>query len=462
MFLECLFEVFIYIVRSIEIKMQSIFNNVAPNSIPPPITTNDRTFTCGNSQDGCGINGANNMRSLMSTGLINTDFTLFNTSAIREELDVFTENAKNIVDAYMAWLRTLEEGVELKIKLNIIKPTTALFNQINILVAKSVTGRKNIRAWYSSFLESASDLSDLILKYSEAVAKIESIGVQTTSQSSLPSNMVTIAKQNITKSRSIDRQITKILSIDTRIRNLMQQMSFRMKELVSGIFKIYRSDGSFYTFNINEFAEAIKDLDIDDSPLKRIQNSLSEVINNTPITYKINTLPPTSLNSQPIEPILARLNTDDIDVEYLFRKLEDFQSSVLYTENTRDDLAVIFTQIEKISKDFPQRDRIEKLISDIKLNTPSKVLFELRSRSEQPENIYTLIQRIKNLMDNLKPNDVIYRRELEIIYNKATETAKRLIASELNLTNNQSPNITITSPSGTTTTTVDDMDMDEL
>lgn len=142
--------------------------------------------------------------------------------------------------------------------------------------------------------------------------------------------------------------------------------------------------------------------------------------------------------------------------------MEDFQSSVLYTENTRDDLAVIFTQIEKISKDFPQRDRIEKLISDIKLNTPSKVLFELRSRSEQPENIYTLIQRIKNLMDNLKPNDVIYRRELEIIYNKATETAKRLIASELNLTNNQSPNITITSPSGTTTTTVDDMDMDEV
>lgn len=445
--------------------MQSLTNNILTSSIPQPITSNDRIFTCGNSGNGCGLGDSlGNMKSLSSTGLINTEFTLFNTSAIREELDTFIENAKSIIDAYMSWLKNLEEGVELKIKLNIIKPTTTLFNQINVLVAKSVTGRKNIRVWYSSFLESASDLSDLILQYSEAVAKIESIGLQATVQSSLPVNMVAIAKQNVTKSRSINRQITKILSIDTKIRNLMQQMSFRMKELVSGIFKIYKSDGSFNTFNINEVAEALKDLDIDDSPLKRIQTSLSETINSTPITYKINTLPPTQLNSQPIEPILTRLTTNDWDISDLIRKLEDFEGNTLYTENTRDDLAVIFTQIDKMAKDLPQRERIDQLIANIKSNTPTKVLFELRSKAGQTENIYTLIHRIKSIMATLKPNDIIYRNELETIYNKSLETAKKLLDTELNINSNRSPPAFIITPPYTNSSTRDDdtmvMDMD--
>lgn len=458
--------------------MQSLTNNIMTSSVlPPPITSNDRTFTCGNSagggSGGCNLGDSlNNMKSLSSTGLINTDFTLFNTSAIREELDIFIENAKSIVDAYMSWLKSLEESVELKIKLNIIKPTTSLFNQINVLVAKSVTGRKNIRAWYSSFLESASDLSDLILQYSEAVAKIESIGLQTTAQSSLPVNMVTVAKQNITKSRSINRQITKILSIDTKIRNIMQQMSFRMKELVSGIFKIYKSDNSFNTFNINEFAEALKDLDIDDSPLKRIQTSLSETINSTPINYKINTLPPTQLNSQPIEPILTRLTINDWDLDDLIRKLEDFESNTLYTENTRDDLAVIFTQIDKMAKDLPQRDRIDSLIANIKSNTPTKVLFELRSKAGQTENIYTLIHRIKGIIENLKLNDIIYRNELETIYKLALETAKKLLDTELNINSTrrqpqQSPMSIITPPYTTASTREDetmliDMDISDI
>lgn len=398
-----------------------------------PITTNDRQFTCDTNH--CSLFANVNSSTVFDRedGLFRLNFTIFNTNTIQTESDLLMVNAKRAIDAYLNWLDGLERKIEVQINMNVIKLTEALFNQINLLVSKAKNGRKNIRTWYSNFLNDMSDLTDYILQYSEAVAKIESINIQTKTQTSLPLNVVTIAKQNITKSRSIERQITKILSIETKIRNLIQQVSFRMKELESGIFKIPKGN-EFTTFNINELAEALKELNIRDSPLQRIQTQLSEMINTTPVSYAINTAPITNLNNALIEPLIDRLNQTEFDGDYFLKQLQKLQNNVLYTENTRNQLEQVFEYIDKYGKNSPNYDALQSLIENIKENNaPHIMILDLNSRASQSENIYLVIQKINNILDNLNPKDIMYRDRLKEIHQEATKTAKNLIKNQLNL-----------------------------
>lgn len=390
------------------------------------ITSNDRRYTC-----------TSNNCSLLQPDygvkdLFSINFVVLNTQVLIEQLSMLKENARQAVNGYMTWLDNLEAEVELKRNLNEIKPTMTLFNRLDVLIPKVLRGRKNLNAWHTNFLNVSSQLQDYIRQYTNVSSQITELAQQAQLQTSLPVNMVRVAKRNLSKSKSIERQTTKVLSLETQIRNTSRTLLFSLNDLAAGIINLPGAS----PFNVNTLAAAFAELNTDNTPLQRIQNNLADIINSTPINYSLNTRPIEQLNDPTtISGLLARLNNESFDGDKIMKALAHFKDSYLYTDHTREALDAIFKYITINGSNSPQYAAMVALIEDTKKNLPSTVIEELRTRSTSNENIYVTIKRITDILDNLDPSDVVYRDALVKIHGEAVQRAKTLITSELNIEN---------------------------
>lgn len=395
------------------------------NSQSGVITSNDRRFTC--TSNFCSIFNRNEPTS----DVFKLNFTLFNTDTILSEIDILTESAKQAINAYISWIDNLEMQVELKRSANEIKPTMALFNRLDSLIPRVVRGRKILNAWHMNFMQDVSDLSDLVLQYTDASARITELNNQSQSNFGLAVNTVTVAKQNISKSKSIDRQITKILSLDSKIRNLTRVLNFSLKELAIGIIKL--PDNS--NFNINLLVEGFKELNTHASPLQRIQQKLSEIINSTPRDYNLQTAPLMTVDqTSNLNELTARLNENRLTADEIISKLDSLKFTRLYTDNTKNDLESIIRYVETNWSTTPEFAKMQPLINDIRNNTPQNVIMAMRVASATDNNIYLTINRLSNILDNLDVQDDIYRNELYKLYMSAYTIGEQKLKQETSTT----------------------------
>lgn len=388
----------------------------------PPIQENDRAFSCGFGT--CEIGEpSKSYNNLDQRDLYNLDFTLFNIDSLRDNLNTVSAQVKLVYEDIIEWFRSLEAEFEMKVRSGEIDMNITLFNKLNLVIPKFALAKKVMDSWYSDYMNMVSILSDLLSEYSMAALKIEAMNTQNTSVGGIKESVITLAKQNLSKSKAIQRTISKILNLDGKIRAAIQDLTFKLSEIESGILR-YGAANDKKIFNLNDMANTIKSLSEGDSPLVRIQTQLSSIINNKPINFSLTTRPPKLLPPVKYTPNDISTMTPEIAIE----KLKTLRSTTLYTSVTRPNIDAVIDYIETKFKNDINVAVLARYINEIKtLNVPNVFLDSLRGKAVDKTDIFITIDTIERTMRQLSGPDIIYKEPLESILKTAQETAKNSV-----------------------------------
>jgi len=417
-------------------------NNIIPNNsdnlINIPITSNDRKFACGyltcdmtsmpttatTYGNTFGLQNANR-------NVLNLDFSLLNIDLLRDNLNVINDEVKNVILSIKKWLYDMEADFELKVALGDVDLDSKLFNRVNMIIPKIDQSKKSLDAWYSEFLDLNVDLSESFSDYSNVAARIESTyATGSFVGGGLPENVVTVAKQNASKSKAIQRQTTRLLSIDVKIRNQMQKITFKINELSTGILRY----GARKELNLNTLSEAFDSLGQKDTPLMRVQKNLSQLINSTQVQYNLNTMPATLIPSIK-NPYTVKLEDPRKNDEYILSRLKGLLNTTLYTSATATNIDAINTFIDDTYKTSQKYAEMKKIYNDIvTLNVPHVLIESLAQQATDPTDIYLLAFRVRKIIAALMPQDIIYQERL----NEIAATINRTIENQIKRENTPS------------------------
>ncbi|ATZ81557.1 hypothetical protein DiNV_CH01M_ORF69 [Drosophila innubila nudivirus] len=412
-------------------------NNIIPNNpgnLNIPITSNDRKFACGYlTCDMTSVPTYGNTFGLQNANrnVLNLDFSLLNIDLLRDNLNVINDEVKNVILSIKKWLYDMEADFELKVALGDVDLDSKLFNRVNMIIPKIDQSKKSLDAWYSEFLDLNVDLSESFSDYSNIAARIESTcATGSFVGGGLPENVVTVAKQNASKSKAIQRQTTRLLSIDVKIRNQMQKITFKINELSTGILRY----GARKELNLNTLSEAFDSLGQKDTPLMRVQKNLSQLINSTQVQYNLNTMPATLIPSIK-NPYTVKFEDPRKNDEYILSRLKGLLNTTLYTSSTATNIDAINTFIDDTYKSSQKYDEMKKIYSDIvTLNVPHVLIESLAQKATDPTDIYLLAFRVRKIIAALMPQDIIYQERL----NEIAATINRTIENQIKRENTPS------------------------
>nr|DBA13156.1 TPA: hypothetical protein [Oryctes rhinoceros nudivirus] len=389
---------------------------------PHPINQNDRQFRCG-----FGVCEAvtPTARPVPQQDLFNLDFELFDIDELRANLRRVSDEVAMAYKNMLNWFLDLERNVAIKVQTGDIEMNITLFNKLNLIIPKFSMARKVVDSWYADYIDMVTDLSDLFSEYSNSSTKLQSLSTQNTVIGGIRENVITLARQNISKSKSIQRAITKILSIDARIRSALQALTFKMNELTSGTLR-YGSKNERKILNLTELSNAVMSLGEGDSPLVKIQTQLSSVINSTPLNFTLRTRPPELLPNVNYDPKNTFAN--DLSSETVLEKLYAFRDTTLYTTTTKPAVDALQDYVEHKFRDDLQYNNMLAIIERIRVqNVPNRFLDTLQMNASNPENIYLTIDVIKQVINKLSDQDTIYRERLDQILQTAMNTATNIV-----------------------------------
>lgn len=389
---------------------------------PHPINQNDRQFRCG---FGVCETVTPTARPMPQRDLFNLDFELFDIDELRVNLRRVSEEVTDAYKNMLNWFSDLERNVAIKVQTGDIEMNITLFNKLNLIIPKFSMARKVVDSWYADYIDMVTDLSDLFSEYSHSSTKVQSLSTQNTVIGGIRENVITLARQNISKSKSIQRAITKILSIDARIRSALQALTFKLNELTSGTLR-YGSKNERKILNLTELSNAVMSLGEGDSPLVKIQMQLSNVINSTPLNFTLRTRPPELLPNVNYDPKNTFAN--DLSSETVLEKLYAFRDTTLYTTTTKPAVDALQDYVEHKFRDDLQYNNMLAIIERIRVqNVPNRFLDTLQMNASNPENIYLTIDVIKQVINKLSDQDIIYRERLDQILQTATNTATNIV-----------------------------------
>lgn len=360
-------------------------------------------------------------------GLINLDFTILNAPLLLKDLDNVMSVVKELYESYLQWLYNLEYEFLIRVETGEIAMDLRLFNRIAGVIPRMKRANKLLRTWYADFLNSCNKLSDLLLQYQKICIQLKSLDATTSMGGTgiMQPNVVALAKANLSRSKAIQRSRTRIMTLDTKIRAAMQEISFLIRDLKSGILRI-NQDNDRVVFNLNEITEALTDLSQTNSPLVQIYEKLATIINKTPIVSVLHSDEPKRLNvNETPHQFLNEMSNSAISATDLVKRLRDLLLRKMYTTTSAESIEKIEDFIQKTFRNSPEYQSLMDGITALRANVPKKVLTELRIAASTPNNILTTIQRINSLLDNLDVDDEIYRNQLLEAKKAATDTAKR-------------------------------------
>lgn len=401
---------------------------------PAPITTNDRQFTCDASK--CNLDSSAAVQDytfLSANNHFNLNLEIFNVELIQDYIDNTLSQVTMIRDAYMEWLAEKETAIELKVSLRNVPINQTLFNKLNILIPKLVQSKKLFSQWFSEFHLTILDIAENLQKYSEAQSKIESLFVASTNASGLEMNIVTVAKENQSKSKSIQKQITRLMAMDAKIRFSIKNLQYKMRELYDGVLRV-----GDRTLNIKDLGALIDELSGGESPLVRVRNMLANIINSTQETFTLKTNKVTQLHIPDAQQLMNTLQSGErVSEESVLNYLNDMANYRLYTTESEKVLVPAFTAIIKIYSNSPRFPEMQQKINEIKHNAPHIIISNIRSDINENRDIYLIINRIENIQKNLTGQDItVYGNELRELYDMAATRARQNIRQELNENNN--------------------------
>lgn len=393
-------------------------------------TANDVTVECRNTGLFDGHNEALitlNYNMPHNDGLIHLDFTILNAPLLLADLDSVMGVVKELYESYLQWLHKLEYEFLIRVETGEIAMDVRLFNRIAGVIPRMKRANKLLRTWYANFLNSCNNLSDMLLQYQKVCIQLKSLDSTTHEGGTgiMKPNIIALAKANLSRSKAIQRARTRIMSLDTKIRAAMQEISFLIRDLKAGILRL-NQDNDRVVFNLNEVTEALAELSQTNSPLVQIYEKLATVINKTPIDSVLHSdeLKRLNANEMPHQ-FLAEMSSNSITAQDLIKRLDDLLLRKMYTTTTAESIEKIEDFIQKTFQKSANYQKLMRGITKLRENVPRKVITDLRTRATDTQDILTTIQRIDSLLDNLDVNDEIYRNQLLEAKKTATQTAKR-------------------------------------
>lgn len=380
------------------------------------VTYNDRIFTC--TLQSCGE--SNPMSRLQGAITINAQF--LDVDQIRQNIYDISAQVGQAVGDFKSWLNTRESEFETKFLLREINSNLTLFNRLNIAIARLRQHNNTLNQWYTNFQNLVSLAIDYLSTYSEATALIKSFTLNPTIGGLQPSPVV-LAKQHLSKSKSIQRQMNVALMAEARLKTVMIQLQTQVESFYRGTIKV-----NDRVLDLKEIGKLIGDLMGSESPLERVQSNLSNVINSSQTTFDIKSSDVTKVKP-PGDSFLQRLSRTvnanrDVSAD-IVKKLRTLNNTVLYTDNTK---ATIEAFLELAEKEVPETDpryaEVRSLVASIRGNDPATVIRKYRASVRDTDRIYLLLTRLRVIIQNLDPNDQIYRDIFQSIYDEMYSEAK--------------------------------------
>lgn len=392
---------------------------------PTPINQNDRQFRCGFGT--CEVAAPTVQPIINQQDLFNLDFVLFDIDQLRANLTHVSAEVTTAYNNILQWFNDLEQSVALKVQTGDIDMNITLFNELSLIIPKFTLGKKAVNSWYNDYTDMVTELSDLFSEYSNFSAKIQSLSTQNTLIGGIKENVITLAKQNLSKSKAIQRTITKILAVDAKIRSTLQLITFKLSELTSGILR-YGARSERKILNLREMANVISSVGKSDSPLANIQAQLSKVINATPLNFTLRTRPPELLPDVDYNPNNI-FTTNAMTSDEVLEKLNAFKETTLYTASSKNAVETLRTYVDnQFKNDEIQHGIMISIIDRIKTeNVPNLFLATLRAKANKVDNIYLTIDIIRRTLEKLTDQDEIYRAGLNDILETAITTARNSV-----------------------------------
>lgn len=384
-------------------------------------------------------------------GAITINAQFLDVDQIRQNIYDISAQVGQAVGDFKSWLNTRESEFETKFLLREINSNLTLFNRLNIAIARLRQHNNTLNQWYTNFQNLVSLAIDYLSTYSEATALIKSFTLNPTIGGLQPSPVV-LAKQHLSKSKSIQRQMNVALMAEARLKTVMIQLQTQVESFYRGTIKV-----NDRVLDLKEIGKLIGDLMGSESPLERVQSNLSNVINSSQTTFDIKSSDVTKVKP-PGDSFLQRLSRTvnanrDVSAD-IVKKLRTLNNTVLYTDNTK---ATIEAFLELAEKEVPETDpryaEVRSLVASIRGNDPATVIRKYRASVRDTDRIYLLLTRLRVIIQNLDPNDQIYRDIFQSIYDEMYSEAKLQLSGSSSEPMDASPARSDFSTTTTTTTT---------
>lgn len=268
----------------------------------PPITRNERTFTCGsrtNCPNGFGFTGGAASAAGMGGGVtidtqtINSIFSdssirILDTSVIRDNIQSVSLGIQNIYKELMAYVLNLESEIERRVYSGEIAKDHNLYRTVTRIAPRLRSAKQEMYTWQKNIVSELRDIIEVVREYETIVTKINVALYASTisSATTFTDGPQYIAKQTLATSKSVNQAIRRLITLDSQIRDQMQMMQLNLNELSSGVLC---SSNSPNVFDINEVVDLLQTLNGIESPLNRIENELVQIVNTTPIKFQFDT-----------------------------------------------------------------------------------------------------------------------------------------------------------------------------
>lgn len=384
------------------------------------VTSNDRNFTC--TARSC----ADNALQIQDTvGLIDLNASFLDVDAIRANLSGILGSVSEAVRDIFEWVERLESEFSLRYAANEITNDVSLFNRINVAIIKLKRSRGMLDTWLHNMHELVLETNDLVNNYGIAVATLRA-GSSALSVDFIQS-AAELAKRNISKSRSVQKQMRQLLKLDNSIKTNIIKIRSQVESFSSGFVKVDNK-----LLNLKEFERVVTSLSGTDSPLKVIQIRLAQEINSQRQTFTLESKQPDEVNvplSDCLNGMCSSPSREDLDK--LIARLRSVRDSVLYTDNTKPQIDQISEiALKLVGDDSEQRDQVNTLLDEIKRRTPARTIEYYRMRVRETNGQFLRLNNLKRIIDNLNPGDVSYAPILQDIYDEMSKEVARSISGD--------------------------------
>jgi hypothetical protein len=359
------------------------------------VQSNDRILNCAS----CDVHMSSNSSNFV------VDIAQVDISNLNEWVRKVEDTVNTYMNDLTNYLNVLERSFELKYQSGLTKKDITLFNKINLVADRSKNFKSLQRAWRNNFLHETEYLHGLFLNYTRAKQIIDNAKSDTSNLDSLAR-----AKYTTNKLKSVQRQTNKIDRLVSDIGLSIQRIQSMMNGLKGNVLSV---DSKI--FNIDEYIDLIKDLGNDVSPLTKIQNDLAEWINSN--KYTVSTVQTVTVPEAPTFDSTKYKTFEEIENALRYAKMY-----VIYNHKTYTELESMFNYARSLA-DANQTVTLERLIQDIKQNTPENLITYFENLFRNPVNLIAELSRLKviavsNLDTDLKQKFTNIYYNLKDLYNQ--------------------------------------------
>lgn len=381
------------------------------------ISNNDREFEC--TMKSCGV--ADPTSELLGSISINAKF--LDIDNLRDELYEILKTVNDSIDKLKSWLKDKEQKFEMQYTVREVNANITLFNKLSDATGKLRQYQLNIDKWYSNFQDLISLCMDYMGKYAESMATIKSFDTKTVITGGLTESLITLAKENIKKSKTIQKQISSAILSEAKIKTMLSTIQRQVDSFSRGYIIV--DDESF---NLKYLGTIIDNLTDSESPLYRVQENLAQLINSSKIQFKLESVDPNEHDTPATTFISEITNNKPITEKDILNYLEKISTSVLYTNNTKSDIEKFIDIVYKyIPLDNENRPAVDASIEQIRSNVPDKLVEQYQESIRTKENIYLRLSELNSFIHNIVEGDKIYIPIFQKMYNEILKESLKLL-----------------------------------